>query len=468
MEDAIALDAALARNPTADVPTALADYEARRRLDVLKVQRAAQVSLEWFENSRRYLHQHPLEFTFNLMTRSKRITWDNLEKRDPALVAKVRDWYGDKHGLKTAGGRIPPPMFAKFRLRGMELQNRVVVSPMCQYSAVDGTPGDWHLVHLSSRALGGAGLVISEMTDVSAQGRITLGCAGMYTAEHTAAWKRIVDFVHANTRAKIGMQLAHAGRKGSCNLPWEGDDPLRDERAWITLAPSALPFGPGWHVPKAMDRADMDSVCDAFVAATHAAEAAGFDLIELHMAHGYLLSSFLSPLANTREDEYGGSLEKRLRFPLEVFQAVRRAWPQHKPISVRLTASDWLDEDGGQTIEDSVLIARALAEHGCVLIYVSSAGNSPRSKPRYGRMSQVPFAERIRADVGIPVMAVGGIQGADHVNTILAAGRADLCALARPHLLDPYLTLRAAVAYNHVEQTFPAQYLAVRAQPAER
>ena len=468
MEDAIALDAALARNPGRDVPSALADYESARRLDVLKLQRAAQTSLEWFENSRRYMHQHPLEFTFNLMTRSKRITWDNLDKRDPALVAQVREWFAERHGMQAAGGGVPPPMFAKLRLRGMQLENRVVVSPMCQYSAVDGTPGDWHFVHLSSRAIGGAGLVISEMTDVSAQGRITLGCAGMYAPQHVGAWKRIVDFVHAHTRSKIGVQLAHAGRKGSCNLPWEGDDPLRDGRAWQTLAPSADPFGPGWHVPKAMDRADMDSVRDAFVAATHAAETAGFDMIELHMAHGYLLSSFLSPLSNSRRDEYGGSLENRLRYPLEVFGAVRRAWPQHKPIFVRISASDWLDDAGGQTIEESVVVARALAEYGCDLIDVSSAGNSPRSKPQYGRMYQLPFAERIRAEVGIPVMSVGGIQGADHVNTILAAGRADLCALARPHLLDPYLSLRAAVACGYTGQAVPPQYLAVRPQPGVR
>ncbi len=461
MEDAIALSAAFEQKGDAGVGAVLEQYESSRRVDVLKVQRAAQTSLEWFENSRRYLHQHPLEFTFNLMTRSKRITYDNLSKRDPALVEKVRNWYADKMNMVAdAKGVAPPPMFAKFRLRGMELQNRVVVSPMCQYSAVDGLPNDWHFVHLTSRAIGGAGLVFSEMTDVLAEGRITLGCTGMYNEAHVAAWKRIVDFVHVNTRAKIGMQLAHAGRKGSCNLPWEGDDPLRDARAWPTIGPSGEPFGPKWPLPRAMDRADMDIVRDAFANAARRCDAAGFDILEVHMAHGYLLSSFLSPLANSRTDGYGGALENRMRFPLEVFDAVRRAWPQHKPISVRISATDWLDDDGGQTIEESVVIARALAERGCDLIDVSSAGNSPRSKPQYGRMYQVPFAERIRAEVGIPVLAVGGIQGADHVNTVLAAGRTDLCALARPHLLDPYLTLRAAVQYGHRGQHFPPQYLA--------
>ncbi len=466
MEDAIALFDEFERKSGEAVPLVLAEYESARRLDVLKVQLAAQTSLEWFENSRRYMHQHPLQFTFNLMTRSKRITWDNLAKRDPELVRKVCDWYADKTNTPaSANGRMPPPMFAKFRLRGMELQNRVVVSPMCQYSAVEGFPTEWHFVHLCSRAIGGAGLVFVEATGVTAEGRITLGCTGMYGEKHIEAWKRIVDFVHANSRAKIGMQLAHAGRKASCTLPWEGGAPLRDSRAWTTIGPSTEPFELDWPRPHAMDRADMDRVRDDFATAASRCEQAGFDVIELHMAHGYLLSSFLSPLSNSRRDEYGGSLENRLRFPLEVFDAVRRVWPQHKPISVRISASDWLDDAGGQTIGDSVGIARALVEHGVDLIDVSSAGNSPRSKPRYGRMYQVPFAEQIRAEVGIPVMAVGGIQGADHVNTILAAGRADLCALARAHLSDPYLTLRAAIQYGYTEPALPLPYLAVSPRP---
>jgi anthraniloyl-CoA monooxygenase len=356
-------------------------------------------------------------------------------------------------------------MFAPLRLRGLQLENRVVVSPMCQYSAVDGAPGEWHFVHLGSRAIGGAGLVIAEMTNVSSEGRITSGCTGLWNEAQARAWKRIVDFVHAHARAKIGLQLGHAGRKGSCNLPWEGDDPLRGRGAWPTIGPSAEPFGPGWHVPRAMERADFERVRGEYVHAAQLALGAGFDLLEIHMAHGYLLSSFLSPLSNLRRDEYGGTPERRMRFPLEVFEAVRAVWPQEKPIFVRISATDWLDDQGGQTVGDSVAFARALRERGCDLIDVSSAGNSPRSRPDYGRMYQVPFAERIRYEAAVPVMAVGAIQGADHVNTVLAAGRADLCALARPHLIDPYLTLRAAVAYGHVELPWPNPYLLVRPKP---
>ncbi len=465
MEDAIALVDAFRAHGTSDVPAVLAAYEEARKLDVLKLQHAAQTSLEWFEHSARYVHQHPLQFTFNLMTRSKRITYDNLRQRDPDLVRQVTDWWGPRNGLDSApGAPVPPPVFAPIRLRELVIENRIAVSPMCQYSAVDGVPGEWHLVHLGSRAVGGAGLVMAEMTDVSVEGRITLGCTGMWNAEQMQAWKRIVEFVHGNSRARIGLQLAHAGRKGSCNLPWEGDDPLRDARAWQTLGPSADPFGPGWPAPKAMDAADRARVRDAFVAATRLAEQAGFDLVELHMAHGYLLSSFLSPLSNRRTDELGGSLANRMRWPLEVFEAVRAAWPKHKPVSVRVSATDWLD-DRGWTIEDTLALARELKARGCDLIDVSSAGNSPESKPVYGRMYQVPFAERIRQEVGIPVMAVGGIQGFDHANTILAAGRADLCAMARPHLVDPYIALHAAVEYGVDVPGWPRQYLPAKPRP---
>ncbi len=465
MEDSIALVDAFQKNGTKDVPRALAAYEAARRLDVLKTQRAAQTSLEWFENSRRYAKQHPLQFTFNLMTRSRRITYDNLGRRDPELVRRVTEWWWDEQGLPRASdGSAPPPMFAPLTLRRMRLENRVVVSPMCQYSAVDGVPTEWHLVHLGSRAVGGAGLVIAEMTNVSAQGRISLACTGIYADAHVPAWKRIVDFVHAHTRSKIGLQLGHAGRKGSCNLPWEGDDPLRDGRAWKTIGPSADPFDAGWPVPKEMDRADMERVTAEYVQAAERAQRAGFDMLELHMAHGYLLSSFLSPKSNSRKDRYGGNLENRLRFPLEVFDAVRARWPKEKPITVRISATDWLDDEGGLTAEDSVVIARALKEHGADAIDVSSAGNTPESKPEYGRMYQVPFAEKIRHEVGIPVMAVGVIQGADHCNTILAAGRADLCVLARPHLSNPYIASSAAIAYGYADMAWPSQYLAVKPQ----
>jgi len=459
MEDAIALVRAFQQHGTDDVPRVLTAYEDARRIDVLKTQKAAQTSLEWFENSRRYLGQPPLQFTFNLMTRSKRITWDNLALRDPELIARVGEWFSGEVGMPRASdGSVPAPMFAPMKLRDLELANRVVVSPMCQYSATDGVVGDWHLVHLGARAVGGAGLMFTEMTDVSAAGRITLGCAGMYDERHVPAWKKIVDFVHANSAAKIGMQLAHAGRKGSCNLPWEGDDPLRDDRAWQTIAPSALPFGPGWHTPRAMDSADMQRVAEDFAAAAERAEQAGFDMLEIHMAHGYLLSSFISPASNQRRDEYGGSLENRLRFPLSVFERVRAVWPASKPISVRISATDWLPE-GGVTIEESVVLARELQARGCDLIDVSSAGNTPQSKPVYGRMYQVPFAETIKRELGIPVMAVGAILCPDHVNTILAAGRADLCALARPHLVNPHITLEASIEYGFPDQVWPRQYL---------
>ncbi len=464
MEDAIALVDAFRRHGTADVPRVLAAYEESRRLDVLKLQRAAAVSREWFENSSRYVGQAPLQFTFNLMTRSKRITYDNLRQRDPALVGRVTEWYREHVGAPRASdGSAPPPMFTPFRLRDMELANRVVVSAMCQYSAVDGTPDDWHLVHLGGRAIGGAGLVMTEATNVSAEGRISLGCTGMYAPAHVAAWRRIVDFVHTHSRAKIGIQLAHAGRKGSARHPWEGfDQPLgAEEGAWCTLAPSPLPFAPGWPAPKEMDRADMDRVREEFVRATRDAEAAGFDLVELHMAHGYLLSSFVSPLTNRRTDEWGGSLEGRMRFPLEVFRAVRAAWPDRKPTAVRITATDWVEE-GGLTGDDAVEVARMLRDAGCDLVDVSSSGNVIESRPEYGRMFQVPFADRIRHEVGVPVMAVGAILGADHCNTILAAGRADLCALARPHLFDPYLTLHAAADLGYPDVDWPGQYVLAR------
>ncbi len=472
MEDAVVLADTLQELGTDDVPAALQAYEDRRWVDGVKLQKAAQTSLEWFENSARYLGQDPVQFTFNLMTRSKRITYDNLRQRDPELIARVDagfpDWVSEPAADNgPVADTPPPPIFTPLRLRGLELENRIVVSPMCQYSAADGAVNDWHLVHLGSRAVGGAGLVLSEMTDVSEEGRITSGCAGMYRPEHIAAWARIVDFVHANSRSKIGIQLAHAGRKGSVRHPWQGDDVplLPEEGAWQTLAPSAEPFRPDWPTPRAMDRADMDQVCDAFVRATRMAEEAGFDWIEVHMAHGYLLSSFLSPLSNRRDDEYGGSLANRMRFPLEVFQAMRQAWPEEKPMSVRISATDWLDDAGGGTIEESVILALVLKENGCDAIDVSTAGNSPVSRPEYGRMYQVPFADRIRHEVGIPVMAVGALLGADHANTVLAAGRADLAVMARPHLRNPYLTLHAAEHYELWDHPWPGQYDPARPRP---
>ena len=466
MEDAIHLAQAFERHggavPRDRVPGVLADYQDARWVDVIKLQKAAQTSLEWFENSARYMGQPPVQFAFNLMTRSKRITYENLGARDPELVGQVEESFrGQIDGPRLADGSAAPPIFMPFQLRDLTLENRIVVSPMCQYSAEDGTPRDWHFVHYGSRAIGGAGLLITEMTDVTAEGRITKGCAGLYRREHVDAWRRIVDFVHGNSHTKIGIQLAHAGRKGSVHHPWDSDDrPLTaDEGAWQTLAPSAEPFQPDWHTPKAMDRSDMDAVRDAFVRSTRWAEEAGFDLVELHMAHGYLLSSFISPLSNHRQDEYGGSLENRARFPLEVTRAVRDAWPAAKPLAVRISASDWMDDGRGTTPEESVELAKMLAAAGCDVIDVSSAGNSIESEVIYGRMYQVPFAEKIRYEAGVPVMAVGAILGEDHANTILAAGRADLTAMARPHLRDPYLTLRASDKYGYADQPWPGQYV---------
>ena len=468
MEDAIALVAAFRLHGVDDVPAVLTAYETARWVDVAKLQRAAQTSLEWFENAGRYQVQEPLPFVFNLMTRSKRITYDNLKARDPRLVERVDRQFRSSRGEDLNGLPEPvPPAFTPYRVRSVELANRIVVSPMCQYSAEEGTVNDWHLVHLGSRAVGGAGLVIAEMTNVEAEGRISPGCAGLYRDEHRAAWQRIVDFAHRHSAAKIGIQLAHAGRKASMHRPWEGADlPLSAaEGAWQTFGPSAEPFRPGGPVPKAMDRADMERIRNEFVRAARWSAAAGFDWLELHMAHGYLLSSFLSPLANSRRDEYGGTLENRMRYPLEVFAAVRDAWPSALPMSVRISATDWMPDGSGFTPDDAVAVSRELGRLGCDLIDVSSAGNSPASKPDYGRMYQVPFAEKIRYEAGMPVMAVGAILDADHANTVLASGRADLAVMARPHLADPYLTLHAATRYG-VDLAWPPQYLLGKPKPA--
>lgn len=454
MEDALALARALVASGV-DVDGALERYEEQRHLEVLKLQRAARTSERWFEVTERWLEQSPTRFAFNLLSRSKRITYDELETRDPELVRLVRRDFAAAEQCPTE--RDLPPSFQPVRIRELELHNRIVVSPMCQYSAVEGTPGDWHLVHLGSRALGGAGLVIAEMTDVSAEGRITLGCTGLYREEHVRAWKRIVDFVHASTRARIGIQIAHAGRKGSCAHDWSMDDrPLRpEEGAWETLAPSPIPFAAGWPPPREMTRADMELVREQFVAAARRALEAGFDWLEIHLAHGYLLSSFLSPLSNRRGDDFGGSLENRMRYPLEVVAAVRDVWPSNRPLSARISATDWLPE--GFTDAEAVVLSRELARRGVDVIDVSSAGNVPDSPVEYGRMYQAPFADRIRHEAGVRVMAVGGVFDLDHANTLLAAGRADLVALARAHLADPYLTLHETVRYG-LETSWPDPY----------
>jgi anthraniloyl-CoA monooxygenase len=446
MEDALALAACLHENPSVD--TALAAYEAERRPVVESAQRAAQASLEWFENISQYTHQEPLQFAFNLLTRSRRVTYWNLKARDPEFVAEVDRWF-------NAGGQPVPPMFAPIRLRELELANRVIVSPMDMYVAEDGLIGDFHLVHLGSKALGGAALVMTEMVCVSREGRITPGCAGMYRPEHEAAFTRLVDFVHEHTPAKIGIQLGHSGRKGSTRLMWEGMDEPLESGNWDLIAPSPLPYLPVSQIPREMTRADMDVVRDQFVAATRMAVRAGFDLLELHCAHGYLLASFISPLTNRRGDEYGGSLENRLRYPLEVFDAIRSEWPAPKPMTVRVSASDWHED--GLSAEDSVAVARAFAVHGADAIDVSTGQTVAEEQPSFGRSYQTPFADRIRNVAGIPTIAVGAISGYDDVNSIILAGRADMCALGRAHLYDPAWTLHAA-AEQEVAVEWPVQF----------
>ncbi|MBX3275314.1 MAG: bifunctional salicylyl-CoA 5-hydroxylase/oxidoreductase [Sandaracinaceae bacterium] len=460
MEDSIALAAAI--DGHADLGRALAAYEADRREWVGRTQKAAQQSLEWFEEVRRHVVHEPLPFAFSLLTRSRRITHENLRLRDPALVEAADRWFLARAGqpAPAEGERPSTPMFTPFSLRSMTVKNRVVVSPMCQYSAIDGVPNDWHLVHLGSRAMGGAGLVFTEMTDVSADGRISPGCAGLWSETQRDAWRRVVDFVHGNTTAKIAMQLAHAGRKGSTRRPWEGEDEPLEHGNWPLIAPSAIAYKPGSQVPRAMTREDMERVRDDFVRSTRYAAEAGFDLLELHMAHGYLLSTFLSPLTNVRDDDYGGSRERRMRFPLEVFEAVRAVWPSERPMSVRISATDWVE--GGFDAADAVALSQALKERGCDLIDVSTGQVHPDQRPNYGRCYQTPFAERIRNEVGIPTLTVGAITDADQINTILLAGRADLCALARPHLFDPYFTLHAAAELGQRDVDYPPQYLAGR------
>ena len=474
MEDSIALVEALATNATdsdlngdsVDVTAALAAYQESRRVDVIKTQKAAQTSLEWFEHSDRYMDQDPVLFTFNLMTRSKRITYENLGTRDPELIERTRVAYAKSVGADPE--TLPCPAFATLKLRDLTLPNRIVVSPMCQYSAEEGTPTRWHDVHYGARAIGGAGLLWTEATNVSAIGRITPGCTGIYTDEHEARWQEIVAFAHEHSAAKVGIQLGHAGRKASYSTPWDGDAPLTDASAWQTVGPTSQPFLEGKPAPRAMTREDMDMVLAEFKLATERSVRAGFDLIEIHAAHGYLLSSFLSQAVNDREDEYGGSaLGDRARFPLEVVDTVRAAMPAGMPLFVRISACDWIG-DRGQTIEDSVALAKLLKARGVDAIDVSSAGNTPVSRPVYGRMYQVPFAERIRYGADIPVMAVGAIQGIDHANTVLAAGRADLCALARPHLEDPHLTLRAANEFLAPNQHWPKQYAAAHKRPPRK
>ena len=460
LEDSIALrDALLAHS---GVPAALASYEAARRPVVESLQRAAQTSLEWFENTERYVHLPPEQFAFSLLTRSLRVTHENLRLRDAELLRRVDTLCASQAAAQSgvdpaapaetpaaaATSAPPPPMFTPFRLRELVLENRVVVAPMCQYSAEDGTVDDWHLVHLGSRAIGGAGLVLTEMTGISREGRISPGCAGLYRPEHVTGWQRIVRFVHQHSAAKIGLQLGHAGRKAATRLFWEGDNqPLPAAQAWPIVAASPLPYFPGSQVPAELDTAGMSQVIADYVRATHLAQEAGFDLIEVHMAHGYLLGSFLSPLTNLRSDEFGGSQAARARFPLQVLRAVRAAWPKERPISVRISATDWLP--GGMTGAEAVVLARWLKEAGADIISVSTGQTMPQARPAYGRLFQTPYAEQIRLEANVPTIAVGMISSYSDVNSIIAAGRADLVALARAHLYDPYWTHHAAAEQDH-------------------
>jgi anthraniloyl-CoA monooxygenase len=456
MEDAITLAGQLGSGRALD--ESLAAYEAERRPAVDSLQRAAKASLEWFEGADRYRSMEPEQFTFSLLTRSQRVTYDNLRLRDPEYMTTVDRWYAASgHGSPIPVGADIPPMFHPFQVRDLVLPNRIVVSPMDQYSAEEGVPGGWHLVHLGSRAVGGAGMVMTEMTCVSPEGRISPADAGLWSDDQEGAWGRIVRFIHEETNAMVGLQLGHSGRKGSTKKMWEGDtDPL-DEGNWEIISPSPIRYRPDSQVPREMTGSDMDRVKEEFVASAERGGRAGFDMLELHYAHGYLLSSFLTPLANQRSDEYGGTLENRMRYPLEVFDAVRSVWPSEKPMSVRISATDWVP--GGFDGDDAVVLARALKEHGCDMIDVSTGQTSTEARPDYGRLYQTPFSDRIRHEVGIPTMTVGAVSSIDDVHNILVAGRADLCLLARPHLIDPYWTLNAAIDLGYTGHDFPVQYL---------
>jgi anthraniloyl-CoA monooxygenase len=453
VEDAIKL-ADVLHQPNRTIETALADYHAERAVEVLKLQNSARNSTEWFETVDRYLGFEPWQFAYSLLTRSQRISHENLRLRDGAWLGRTEATFWQQ---ATGDARAAPPMFAPFTLRDMTLANRIVVSPMATYSAVDGTPNDFHLVHYGARAEGGAGLVFTEMTCVSPSARITPGCTGMYAPEHVSGWRRISDFIHARSGANFCLQLGHAGGKGSTQLGWETMDAPLDDGNWPLIAASPVAWGPDNQVPRAMTRADMDLVRDQFVAATRMAIEAGFDMVELHAAHGYLLSSFITPLQNKRDDDYGSTLANRLRFPLEVFAAMRAAWPAERPMSVRISATDWMGSEG-VTPDEAVLIASAFADAGADLIDVSAGQTWSAAQPVYGRLFQTPFSDKIRNEAGLATMAVGNITDPDQANAILLAGRADLVAIGRPHLVDPSWTLRAAAAARFRDQLVPPPY----------
>ena len=457
LEDAIELARCFTK--TGDLTEALQTYEAVRSVEVLKIQNAARNSTEWFENVERYSGLEAEQFFYSMMTRSQRISHENLRVRDAPWLAAYEQWLA-----KSGSADVTPvPMLLPLKVRDIALKNRVVVSPMATYSAIDGVVNDFHLVHLGARALGGAALVFVEMTSPCVDGRITPGCPGLYSVAQMLALKRIVDFAHSSGNGvKMGLQLGHSGPKGSTQVGWEHTDEPLPAGNWPLIAASAVSFGPNNQVPSAMTRADMDRVTAEFVQSTRYAIDAGFDWLELHCAHGYLLSSFITPLTNVRADEYGGTLENRCRYPLEVFSAMRAVWPAPLPMSVRISAHDWAS--GGNTDDDAVVIARLFKAAGCDVIDVSSGQTTRAAKPIYGRMYQTPFADRIRNEVGIQTMAVGAISESDQVNSIIAAGRADLCAIARPHLADPAWTLHEAAKMQSRHVDWPLPYLSGRDQ----
>ena len=465
MEDALSLAACL--HEESGVEAALKAYETERKAVVLSTQRAAQASLEWFENLGQYVDQEPLQFGFNIMTRSRRVTYDNLRVRDPEFVDRVDAWFAGHERRRGHGtGELRPPMFQPFRLGQLELHNRVVVSPMDMYKAVDGMPNDFHLTHLGGKALGGAGLVMTEMVCVSPEGRITPGCTGLWTDAQRDAWRRVTDFVHAESHAKIGLQLGHSGGKGSTKLMWEGIDEPLESGNWPVAAASPVPYREGVNqVPRELTRDDLHAIRDGFVDAARRGAEAGFDLLELHCAHGYLLSGFLSPVTNRRTDDYGGDVAGRLRFPLEVWQAMRDVWPATKPMTVRISATDWVED--GMPLADSLAVAEAFEAAGAAAIDVSTGQVTSAEKPAFGRSYQTPFADAIRNRVGVPTIAVGVISSYDDVNSILLAGRSDLCALGRAHLYDPSWTLHAAVEqdYDGPGAPWPKPWRAGRRKP---
>ena len=468
MEDAIDLARSFANIDKSGIDAVLDSYQANRSVEVIKIQNAARNAMEWFEEVERYTHLPEEQFNFSLLTRSQRISHENLRVRDAKYISEFDKWYTAK-AFADAGVPAPapdaevPPMFTPLKVRDVVLKNRVVVSPMAQYSAVDGLPADYHLVHLGARAMGGAAMVFTEMTCVSADARITPGCPGLYKPEHTEGWKRIVDFVHQNTDAKVAVQIGHAGAKGATKLAWDGIDKPVDSDGWPLISASPNQYLKGVsQTSREMTSEDMDRVKADFVRSTQEAEKAGFDWLELHAAHGYLLSSFISPITNKRTDEYGGSLENRMRYPLEVFKAIREVWPKGKPISVRISASDWIE--GGITPDDAVDIARAFKDAGADMIDCSSGQVTKDEKPVYGRMFQTPFSDQIRNEVGIKTIAVGAIFEADNINTIIAAGRADLCAVARMHLVNPAWTLLEAAKIGYKDVKWPKQYVSAKVQ----